>query len=182
MIDIETLISAWKGHRQFAHKAMQIVRPNITVDLGVDRGFSLFSFAECDIGKVYGIDSFEGDIHAGYHADAFQTVVNVILENQYKNIEIIKGYFDDVVKDWDKPIDILHIDGLHTYEAVKNDFDKWSPFLTEDGLLLMHDTTAFPTVAQLYNEIPWHKFSFSHSAGLGVLSKNRALIDKLLQS
>ena len=58
------------------------------------------------------------------------------------NITFIKGYFDDVVKTWEKPIDILHIDGLHTYveTLAQNDFEKWSPLLKEYGVILMHDT------------------------------------------
>ena len=42
------------------------------------------------------------------------------------NVHIIKGYFDDAAKDWNKPIDLIHIDGLHTYDAVKNDFNTYN--------------------------------------------------------
>lgn len=176
MIDIETLPSAWKGHRQFANTLMRRNNPKITVDLGVDYGYSLFSLAESKIGEVYGIDSFEGDIHAGHHADAYDTVMKVIGENQYDNITVIKGFFDDVAKTWNKPIDILHIDGLHTYQAALNDYKTWSPFLTENAVILMHDVTSFPGVYQVYQEIPMHKTHFSHSAGLGVLSNDEHLI------
>lgn len=178
-MDIENLASAWKGHRTFAGWLINRVQPKIVVDLGVDYGYSLFSFSEHNIGTVYGIDSFEGDEHAGHHGDAYDTVIRVIEENQYKNIDVIKGYFDDVVKTWDKPIDILHIDGLHTYEAAMNDYQKWSPFLTEDGVILMHDVVSFEGVRKVYEEIPMHKMFFTHSAGLGVLSKSESLINEV---
>jgi predicted O-methyltransferase YrrM len=41
---------------------------------------------------------------------------------------------------WDKPIRLLWIDGDHRYEATKLDFALWEPFLTEGGILAMHDT------------------------------------------
>ncbi len=175
--DIETLASAWKGHRKFANRLVEILQPSIIVDLGVDYGYSLFSLAEPNIGHVYGIDTFEGDIHSGHHADAYDVVCRVLEQNKYNNITLIKGFFDEVASTWDKKIDILHIDGLHTYEAVKNDINKWTPFLSEKGVLLMHDTTTFEGVSQAFNEIEWPKFNFNHSAGLGVCFKSQELYD-----
>ena len=180
MKDINELRSAWKGHRDFANWLVNKLQPTTIVDLGVDYGFSLFCFAEPNIGRVYGIDSFEGDIHAGSHTDAYETVVNYIQENQYTNIELIKGFFDDVVVNWNKNIDILHIDGLHTYEAALNDYQQWSKFVPDNGIILMHDTVAFPAgVGRVYNEITLPKLNFPHSAGLGVVSKNEELINQI---
>jgi hypothetical protein len=39
-----------------------------------------------------------------------------------------------------KEVDILHIDGSHHYEDVKKDFETWSQFVNDDGVILMHDT------------------------------------------
>lgn len=178
MIDIENLDSAWKGHRQFAYWLVEQINPKVTVDLGVDYGYSLFCLAEPAIGTVYGIDSFEGDEHAGHHPDAYEVVKNVMKENQYNNIELIKGMFDDVAKDWFTPIDILHIDGLHTYDAVKNDYETWSKFLSgPNAVIIMHDVALFPGTKQVFDEIPMHKAFFHHSAGLGVLSQNQNFIN-----
>jgi hypothetical protein len=35
MFDIETLPSAWKGHRQFANWLSKTLAPKVTVDLGL---------------------------------------------------------------------------------------------------------------------------------------------------
>lgn len=45
----------------------------------------------------------------------------------------------EAVRDWNKPISLLFIDGCHHFECVKNDFRLWSPFLINGGILVMHD-------------------------------------------
>jgi predicted O-methyltransferase YrrM len=180
MIDIEILPSAWTGHRKFAEWLVRQINPSVIVDLGVDYGYSTFCLANPKLGTVYGIDNFKGDIHTGIHSDAYETVMKVIKENNYSNIEIIKSDFDDVAKTWDKKIDLLHIDGLHTYEATKNNYETWSKFLHDDSIIIMHDTTSFESVKKVFDEIDFpNKFNFEHSSGLGVLSKNNAIIDKI---
>lgn len=171
--------SAWIGHAKFALSLQFALKPKTIVDLGVDYGFSTFIWGMLKIGKVYGIDAFEGDAHAGYHSDAYDHVTKIHkqIKKAHKNnsVEIIKGYFDDVAATWTKPIDILHIDGLHTYEAVKNDYEKWSKFVHSDGAILFHDTHSFPDdVGRFFNELDEpYKFAFDHSAGLGVICKSK---------
>lgn len=179
MKDIETLPSAWKGHRAFAEWLVSTINPNVIVDLGVDYGYSTFCLANPKNGVVYGIDTFTGDAHAGHHSDALAVVTEVVQTNDYQNVKIIQGYFDEVAMTWQESIDILHIDGLHTYEAAKNDFVTWSKFLNENAVVLMHDVVAFQEVRQVFDEIDMPKMMFTHSAGLGVLSKNSTLIEEI---
>lgn len=42
----------------------------------------------------------------------------------------------------DKYFDFIHLDGDHHYEAVKKDFDSYIPKLTDDGVMLIHDTNS----------------------------------------
>jgi hypothetical protein len=98
-------------------------------------------------------------------------------------LTFIKGYFDDVAKTWDKKIDILHIDGDHSYESVKNDYETWSKFLNDDGVILFHDTCIEELngnhygVKKFFDEIDLPKCTFTHTFGLGVVSKNKKLIE-----
>ncbi|HVT87925.1 MAG TPA: class I SAM-dependent methyltransferase [Tepidisphaeraceae bacterium] len=42
---------------------------------------------------------------------------------------------------WSGPISLLWIDGDHSYEGAKADFDAWSPFVIPGGLVAFDDTT-----------------------------------------
>ena len=98
------------------------------------------------------------------------------------NLEIIKGYFDDVAKTWDEEINLLHIDGLHDYNNCKNDCDTWAPFLEEKGVVLFHDTISNPDgVGLFFSQLELPKVNFTNSCGLGVASNNVELIEEIKQ-
>jgi len=54
-VNISELPSAWTGHYDFAQWLVEELKPTVTVDLGVDYGYSLFALAMPEIGKVYGV-------------------------------------------------------------------------------------------------------------------------------
>lgn len=58
------------------------------------------------------------------------------LKNQ-KNIIQILG--DSNALPWELPLNVLMIDAGHTYEACKADFDRYSPYLTGDGIIFFDD-------------------------------------------
>lgn len=41
---------------------------------------------------------------------------------------------------FDEPVEVLFIDGDHSYEAVCRDWDLWTPKLVEGGWVVLHDT------------------------------------------
>ncbi len=184
----DTPATAWSGHRQFAEWLVSYTKPEVTVDLGVDYGYSTFSFAIPRVGHVYGIDNFVGDDFIGTENLGlkydFVTMKREKLHLQ-NNLTFIKGLFDEVAKTWDKKIDILHIDGSHHYEDVKKDFETWSKFVNDDGVILLHDTCVETYegkeygVKKFFEEIDLPKVTFTHSYGLGVVSKNKDLIETI---
>jgi hypothetical protein len=176
--------TAWLGHGLFATQLVEEFKPNVVVDLGVDYGYSTFCFGYHNIGNVYGVDWFQGDQHAGSR-DTYDRVIELYNElkkgHDFSNIEFIKGDFDEVAKTWDKQIDILHVDGFHSYEAVKNDFETWSKFCTEDSIILFHDTISFPTtVGKFFEELDGFKINKTDSFGLGILTKSETKYNKIL--
>ena len=177
--DIMSISSAWQGHRNFANWLTEHLKPGVTVDLGVDYGFSTFALAERNPGHVYGIDLFQGDEHAGFR-DTGEFVSDFKDRNGIENVTFIKGDFNQVAEMWVSPIDILHIDGLHTFEAVSNDYTTWIKFVHPNGVILMHDIVSFPDVKQFYNSIGLPKLFFVESHGLGVVSRDLDLINYIL--
>ena len=183
---IEEIISAWVGHRKFAEWITSKYENPIIVELGVDYGYSTFVFANAlknSTGTIYGIDLFAGDVHTGFR-NTYESVMKNIKDHELSNIEIIMGDFTHVSKIWNKPINILHIDGLHTYEAVKNDFTNWSKFVDDNGIILFHDTAIKHFgIKDFFRELKGgYKLYFTHSAGLGIYTKNKELSKLILDS
>ena len=177
------VFSAWAGHEPFLFTLMDLMRPRRYVELGVHEGQSFF--AACQhyeslggYGEAVGIDLWEGDHQAGFYDDSIFTRFCSILAGNYAGCgRYLRSSFADAATIFDpESIDLLHIDGLHTYEAVAADYRTWRSKLTQDGVILLHDTSEFHSdfgVWQLMEEAKseateW--FNFYHSHGLGVLA------------
>jgi len=50
-----------------------------------------------------------------------------------------KAFYDYFIRQ-DIKIDYLHIDGEHSYEGVKKDFELYSSIMSENGIITIHDT------------------------------------------
>lgn len=171
------------SHRVFVEWLINRIKPEVTVELGVDYGYSAFLMAMCQENPVYGIDCFDVSKHGPREDDDYQFVMSVKEKLGLNNLEIIKGYFDDVAKTWDKEIDLLHIDGLHDYDNCKHDCDTWAPLVKEDGVILFHDTVSNPDGAGLFfSQLEVPKVNFTNSFGLGVASNNAELIQEIKET
>ena len=193
---LKTTIHLGAGHKIFARELIGIMKPRTIVELGTCRGTSFLSFCEGDLvyknnAKLYAIDTWEEDSFSGkYYGSSEKKNLEALLEKYYKevNFELIQSTFDDAVSSFeDSSIDILPIDGWHTYDAVANDYKKWKNKVTFNGLILFHDINVVGGnfgVKQFWQEItkdfPDQYVEFSHSNGLGLLfnSKERFKIDE----
>ena len=189
--DVENILgnipSGWNcpptSHRGFVEWLIDRIKPEVTVELGVDYGYSSFLMALCQENPVYGVDCFDVSVHGPREDDDYNFVMSVKEKLGLDNLEIIKGYFDDVAKTWDKEIDLLHIDGLHDYDNCKNDCYTWAPFVKEEGVILFHDTVSNPDGAGLFfSQLEVPKVNFTNSFGLGVASNNVELIQEIKET
>ena len=172
----------WVGHMPFAYWLMGEVQPEIFVELGTHTGNSYFSFCQAVYNeglksRCYAVDTWKGDEHAGSYGNKVYDFVNRHNESQYKNFSTLyRMTFDQALGRFqDRSVDLLHIDGLHTYEAVSHDFQFWLPKLAPGAIVLFHDIEVYGRDfgvwtfwGELKKKYPrW--LEFSHSAGLGVL-------------
>lgn len=173
--------SAWLGHGPFALWLVETMRPRNIVELGTHNGYSFYSFCQAMVdlgldGAVHAIDTWEGDRHAGhYGSDIFQEVEAVVAEQFAGTGRMHRKTFDEARVAFDAgTVDILHIDGLHTFEAVQHDFETWQETLRTPGVVLLHDTQVRKDDFGVYRlwetlQDQYRSFEFHHSNGLGVL-------------
>ena len=179
--------NAWVGHLPFAAWVIQEVSPKIFVELGTHTGNSYFSFCQSVVEtgfstKCYAVDTWQGDEHAGQYNDEIFAKVNAHHQEHYSGFSrLLRMTFDDALAYFaDESIDLLHIDGLHTYEAVKHDFETWLPKLAPGAVVMLHDTNVRERnfgVWKLWEELQVlypNNLEFIHSHGLGVLQLNNA--------
>lgn len=80
-------------------------------------------------------------------------MANVKKAGVYGHVAPIPKPSCEAVKEWTKPIRLLFIDGDHSYEVSKQDFELWSPYVVPDGLIAFHDIDGWEGVTAFYNEL-----------------------------
>jgi len=174
-------MSAWIMHSPFAFFLVSILKPKLFVELGVHTGHSYNAF--CQAVKAlktgtccYGIDTWKGDKHAGFYSeDVYQQLLEYQLKEYSEFSHLLRMTFDEGLANFsNQSIDLLHIDGLHTYEAVQHDFEEWLPKMNDKGVILLHDTMVRERnfgAWRLWNEVApkYPSYNFTHGYGLGIL-------------
>lgn len=76
--------------------------------------------------------------------------------------------------EWNRGIDILFIDGDHTYEGVKADYEKYEPFVRSNGIIFLHDILQPESGVRIFfEEIRHPKIKLClNRQGLGVVTKS----------
>jgi len=117
------------------------------VELGTHTGESFFAFCHSieESGVQCGavaVDTWRGYAHTGAYDDSvFQEVESYARNNYPRFTKLLRMTFDEASSLFaDGEIDLLHIDGLHTYEAVRHDFDTWWSKVRPGGVVVMHDS------------------------------------------
>ena len=92
---------------------------------------------------IYCIDTFDGNVsdfkgpgRCGFYGE---WEANITKNGLRSYVTPIIGFSQEVVRDWNRPMDFIFIDGSHVYEDVLADFDGFYPHLKPGGVLAMHD-------------------------------------------
>ncbi len=178
------VFSTWVDHLPFAYDLVEVLRPKLVVELGVYNGLSFFTFCQSMLennidGVAYAVDCWEGDEHTDAYDDSIYKDVMAHAREHYRGFTyLLQMYFNEALQHFeDDSIELLHIDGLHTYEAVKEDFSNWYPKVKPGGIILFHDVMAKIKdfgAWRFFEELEAERediFKFNHGFGLGVLRK-----------
>jgi predicted O-methyltransferase YrrM len=102
-------------------------------------------------GKVYCVDTWQNEGMTEGSRDTF----SIFYRNttKYRNfIKPLRGKSIQIAESFSEKIDLLFIDGDHSYEGTKSDVESWLPHLKSGGLVIMHDSGWAEGVKRVINE------------------------------
>jgi predicted O-methyltransferase YrrM len=141
------------------------LKPKTVMEIGTANGGSLFLFSRLadPNATIVSVDLPGGRFGGGYPAWKIKLYQAFHLSGQKmdllrvdshssETLEKVKNIFHGV------PVDFLFIDGDHTYQGVKKDFELYSPLVRKGGVIAFHDIVIHPRgidcdVDKLWNEI-----------------------------
>ncbi len=179
--------TSWVAHIPFAFWLVEAMRPRTFVELGTMSGNSFSAFAQAvqTLGletACYAVDTWKGDAHTGaYDEEVFLDWSRFHDQRFAAFSRLVRSTFDEALQKFeDGSIDLLHIDGFHSYEAVHHDFEAWLPKLSPRAVVLLHDTNVRERdfgVWRFWLELSrqYPGFAFLHGHGLGVAGVGRDL-------
>jgi hypothetical protein len=185
--------SAWIGHVPFAMTLIEMLLPATVVELGTHVGISYSAFCQAVSKlnlptKCWAIDTWQGDAHTGAYSNHIHDELRRHHDPRYASFStLLRSTFNEARSHFtDGTVDLLHIDGYHSYEAVENDFITWLPKMSTRGIVLFHDTALRDHesfgVWRLWDKLSKQhpNFEFDHAHGLGVLSVGSFIPTKLV--
>lgn len=147
-------ISVHPGVGEILYSLARNLKPRTVVEIGCFIGYSSICFAQAmedngqDNGTVYGIDLFQPHIENPLFLKESIDNPLQLAENNVKKaglehrITFIKGSASLLAKDFlnkIENIDILFIDGDHSYKGVIDDYNLYHPRVRKGGLIVFHD-------------------------------------------
>ena len=133
----------WQERIILYRLADQFMQPSCIVEIGSYLGASAYFLASGILktkvhSKLYCVDTWLNDGMFEGKRDTWQEF-NANVSNFKEIIIACRGKSEDISKTFSEPIDMLFIDGDHSYQGCKSDADNWLPFLRSDGIVIFHD-------------------------------------------
>lgn len=147
----------------------QLPRDKVIVELGVDNGTTT-------IPLLAAVNDTGGHLYSVDYRDCSGCLVKAGFINE-PNWTFILGNDLEVVKSWDKKIDHLFLDTVHTFEPTLSELRAWGAWVKRPhGIITLHDTDApgsgvRKAIESYLRETDWTFTNFDGSAGLGLLER-----------
>jgi cephalosporin hydroxylase len=139
-------------------------QPRVVVEIGTERGGTLFLWHELSHPEavIVSID-LPGGVHGGGYpfwktffykrfAKNNQQLCLIRADSRSpETLEKLRSLLDG------KKIDFLFIDGDHTYNGVKTDFQNYSSFMSPDGMIAFHDVSTTPPAVSCKVDVFWRE-------------------------
>lgn len=154
----------------------------IAVEIGVRHGGTASLWCELGFKQVIGVDY--GGIDSLGEEETLKLATE--MENQYKSYQFVYGdsHNDDTIYKvdnilGDNEIDLLFLDGDHSYNGVKKDYEEYGVLVKSSGLVVFHDIvnseltrSAGQGVSKFWEEFQCEKREFyinGEWGGIGVI-------------
>lgn len=122
--------------------------PKVVLEIGTARGGTLWLWCQLADPNAFiiSIDLPGGDFGGGYTEEEIPRMLTMTQHQQKMQLFRGDSHTPEMLKALNKvlqgrQIDLLHIDGDHTYEGVKQDYEMYSPLVRSGGLIVFHDIT-----------------------------------------
>lgn len=122
------------------------MKPSVCVEIGSARGKSTCSIGlalkENGCGTLYAIDPHvQTDWNDDYSVDTYEALEsNITALGLGEQVQILRAFSEEVARSWNSNIDLLFIDGDHSYDGVKRDWALFAPHLSLFSVVIFHDT------------------------------------------
>jgi cephalosporin hydroxylase len=111
------------------------IAPAVIVEIGCDAGGTLYCWRQlCD--RVYGITLVDNSPATGGQQYPLTDHGAVVLRADSHDPLSVAWLIDQLDG---CQVDVLHIDGDHSYDGVRADYEMYSPVVRPGGLVLFHD-------------------------------------------
>jgi len=130
-------------------KIVKAKKPRVIVEIGTNNGGTLYIWSRYfeEVTQIISVEMPGGKFGGGYPKIKQQIYkefprsgeINFILADSHDQTTVDK--LSEMLKG---TVDFLFIDGDHTYEGVKQDFEMYSQLVTDGGIVAFHDIVDHP--------------------------------------
>lgn len=129
-------VTKWHANQDETELAglLELVEPGwCVVEIGCDRGGSLWAYRTAGAGRVIGVDLPAGGWGTGLACDPHGATM-VVGDSHHPGTH---SHLQAVLNG--RQIDMLFIDGDHTLDGVRQDYDWYAPLVRTGGIIALHD-------------------------------------------